>query len=87
MNTHIAVSYQKFGEIWFPKKGVINTSRIDSEGKKHTIIQQTMETKNCKLNYSIPAETFTMDIPDDVKIQVNNRKLSKAEFLRQYGHK
>ncbi|MDE0637160.1 MAG: hypothetical protein OXI43_15080 [Candidatus Poribacteria bacterium] len=87
MNTRITLSYQQFGEIWFPKKGVINTSWLDSDGKEQTIIRQTMETKNCKLNHSIPEETFTMDIPDDAKIQVNNRKLSKAEFLRQYGQK
>lgn len=87
MNTRITISHQKFGEMWFPKKGVINTSRIDSDGKKHTIIRQTMETKNCKLNISIPEETFTMDIPDGVEIRVNNRKLSKSELLRQYGQK
>ena len=87
MNTHITISHQQFGEIWFPKKGVINTSRIDSDGKKHTLIRQTIETKNCKLNISIPEEIFTMDIPDGVEIRVNNRNLSKSEFLRQYGQK
>ena len=87
INTRITISHQQFGEIWFPKKGVINASRIDSDGKKHTLIRQTIETKNCKLNISIPEETFTMDIPDGVEIRVNNRKLSKSEFLRQYGQK
>ena len=87
MNTRITISHQQFGELWFPKKGVINTSRIDSDGKKHILIRQTIETKNCKLNISIPEKTFTMDIPDGVEIRVNNRNLSKSEFLRQYGQK
>jgi hypothetical protein len=87
MNTRVTISHQQFGEIWFPKKGIINTSQIDSDGKKHILIRQTIETKNCKLNISIPEETFTMDIPDGVEIRVNNRKLSKSEFLRQYGQK
>lgn len=87
INTRVKLSHQQFGEIWFPEKGVINTSRIDSDGKEHTLIRQTIDTKNCQLNISIPEETFTMDIPDGVEIRVNNRKLSKSEFLRQYGQK
>ena len=83
VNTRVTVSHQKFDEIWFPKRCVLETTRIDNTGKKHTF-QQTIVTRDFKLNQPIPSMTFTVDIPDDAIIRVNNRELSKAEFLKEY---
>ena len=81
------LSYQQFGDAWFPEAGVIVLLWIDSTGREHVISQKTLETRDFKVNHAIPSETFTVNIPDDAMIGVNRRKLSKAEFLKQYGQK
>ncbi|RKU27977.1 hypothetical protein C6497_10405 [Candidatus Poribacteria bacterium] len=83
INTRVTISHQKFGEIWFPKICTTETSRIDTDGKKHTF-HSAIVTKDFKLNHPVPPKTFTVDIPDDAIIQVNDRELSKAEFLQRH---
>lgn len=81
------VSYQQFGEIWFPESVFSEYAWLDFKPVDPIISGQMLEIKNFKINHDIPPETFTVDIPDDAMITVNRQKqkLSKAEFLKRYG--
>ena len=81
------ISYQQFGETWFPKAVFSEYSWLDFKPKDPIISGQQLKIKNFKINHDIPPETFTVDIPDDAMIKVNRekQKLSKAEFLKRYG--
>ena len=81
------ISYQQHGEVWFPKVVFDEYAWLDFKPEDPIISGQMLEIKNFKINHDIPPETFTVDIPDDAMITVNqqNKKLSKAEFLKQYG--
>ena len=81
------ISYQQHGEIWFPKAVFHEYAWVDFKPEDPIISGQKLEIKNFKINHDIPPETFTVDIPDDAMITVNwqNKKLSKAEFLKRYG--
>lgn len=81
------ISYQQHGEIWFPKAVFNEHAWLDFKPEDPIISGQRLEIKNFKINHDLPPDTFTVDIPDDVMITVNrqNKKLSKAEFLKQYG--
>ncbi len=81
------ISYQQFGEIWFPKIVFSEYAWLDFKPEDPIISGQRLEIKNFKINHNLPPDTFTVDIPDDAVITVNqqNKKLSKAEFLKQYG--
>ena len=81
------ISYQQHGEIWFPKTVFSERAWVDFKPEDPIISGQLLEVKNFKINHEIPPETFTVDIPDDAMITVNRQKqkLSKAEFLKQYG--
>ena len=85
--TRTIIFYQQFGEIWFPKRVYCESSWVDFKVEEPVFFRQTLETKNFKINHSIPTETFTVEIPDDVFIQVEgiNKVLSKKEFLEQFG--
>lgn len=81
------ISYQQFGEIWFPKAVFSEYAWLDFKATEPIISRQTLEIKNFKVNHTIPPETFTVDIPDDAMIKVEgiSKKLSKQEFIKQYG--
>ena len=81
------ISYQQHGEIWFPKRVFDEYAWLDFKPEDPIISGQMLEIKNFKINHNLPPDTFTVDIPDDAMITVNrqNKKLSKAEFLKQYG--
>lgn len=86
-NTRTIIFYQQFGEIWFPKKVLSESFWVDFKVEEPVFFRQTLETKNFKINHSIPAETFTVEIPDGAFIRVEgiNKALSKKEFLKQFG--
>ena len=79
------VSYQKLGEIWFPKAVLSEYAWLDFQATYPIISRQTLELKNFKVNHIIPPATFTVDLPDGAMVRVNRQTLSKAEFLKQYG--
>ncbi len=81
------ISYQQHGEVWFPKTVFQEYAWVDFKIEDPIISGQKLEIKNFKINHDIPPETFTVDIPDDAMIRVNQekQKLSKAEFLKRYG--
>lgn len=81
------ISYQQYGEVWFPKLVFHEYAWVDFKPEDPIISGQQLEVKNFKINHDIPPETFTVDIPDDAMITVNRekQKLSKAEFLKRYG--
>ena len=81
------ISYQQFGEIWFPKAVFSEYAWLDFKPADPIISQRMLEVKNFKLNHDLPPETFTVDIPDDAMIKVAgiSKKLSKQEFLKKYG--
>ena len=78
------VSYQQYGEIWFPKTVFNESSWLDFKATYPIISRRTLAIKNFKVNYDIPAETFTVNLPDDATVRVNNQTLSKTEFLKRY---
>ena len=80
----ITASYKQYGETWFPKKCQSEHFWIDSNGKRHANGVWTLEIKDLKVNHNILPKVFTVDIPDDAIIRVNNRELSKTEFLKEY---
>ena len=80
----ITISYEQFGEIWFPKKVFREHAWLDFQATNPILFRQTLEVKNFKLNHDIPPETFTVDLPDGAMIRVNRQTLSKEEFLEQY---
>ena len=81
------ISYQQYGEIWFPKAVFTQYAWLDFKPEDPIISGQMLEIKRFKVNHDIPPETFTVDVPDDVMITVNHQKqkLSKQEFLKRYG--
>lgn len=81
------ISYQKHGEIWFPKAVFNEYAWLDFKIEDPIISGQRLEIKNFKVNHDIPPETFTVDIPDHAMIKVTgiSEKLSKQEFLKRYG--
>ena len=81
------ISYQQFGEIWFPKTVHTEYSWLDFKATEPIISRQMLEIKNFKVNHDLPPETFTVDIPDDAMIKVEGieQELSKQEFLKRYG--
>ena len=80
------ISYQQYGEIWFPKSVFSEYAWVDFKPEDPIISGQKLEIKNFKINHNLPPDTFTVDIPDDAMITVNreNKKLSKTEFLKRY---
>ncbi|MCY3743923.1 MAG: hypothetical protein OXH00_23150 [Candidatus Poribacteria bacterium] len=81
------ISYQQYGEIWFPKVVFDEYAWVDFKPQDPIISGQKLDIKNFKINHDISPETFTVDIPDDAMIKVNRekQKLSKAEFFKRYG--
>ena len=65
------VSYQQFGEIWFPKAAFSEYAWLDFQATYPIISKQTLELKNFKVNHDLPPETFTVDLPDDAMIKVD----------------
>lgn len=85
--TRTTISYQRYGEVWFPKAVFDEYAWLDFKPEDPIISRQRLELKNFKINHDIPPETFTVDIPDDAMIKVTriSEKLSKQEFLKRYG--
>ena len=81
----ITVSYEQFGEIWFPKTVFREHSWLDFQATNPILFRQTLEINNLKVNHDIPPEAFAVDLPDGATILVNRQILSKEEFLKQYG--
>jgi hypothetical protein len=79
------VSYQQFGEVWFPKDCFREYAWLDFQATDPIILRQTLVVKNFKVNHDIPSETFIVDLPDSATVLVNRQILSKEEFLKQYG--
>ena len=81
------ISYQQFGELWFPKSVLHEYAWVDFKIEDPIISGQRLEVKNFKINHDIPPETFIVDIPDDAMIRVEgiSKALSKQEFLKRYG--
>ncbi|RKU06862.1 hypothetical protein C6503_25220 [Candidatus Poribacteria bacterium] len=80
------ISYQQFGETWFPKTVFSEYAWLDFKATYPIISRERLELKNFKVNHNLPPETFTVDIPDDAMIKVEgiNKPLTKQEFLKQY---
>ena len=83
------ISYQQYGEVWFPKAVFNEYSWLDFKPEDPILSGQQLEVKNFKINHDLPPETFIVDLPDDAMITVNRekQKLSKAEFLKRYGQR
>jgi len=83
------VSYQKYGEAWFPKKAIREWFFIDEKGQERRTEREQYELKNFRLNHDIPEEKFIIEIPDDAEIWVKDlrQKLSKEQFLKYYNMK
>ena len=81
------ITYQQFGEIWFPKAVFSEYAWLDFKPADPIISQQMLEIKNFKLNHDLPPETFTVDLSDDAMIKVDgiSKALTKQEFLKRYG--
>lgn len=81
------ITYQQNGEAWFPEKKQYQSYWIDDKGVEHPVFGQSLEVKNLRLNCSIPADKFVIDIPDSATIWAIdlNRFISKEEFLRLYS--
>lgn len=84
-NNRTIIWYEQFGKIWFPKRVISESFWVDFKVEEPIFFRQTLETKNFKINHSIPAERFAVEIPDEAMIRVDGDKvLSKKEFLEQY---
>ena len=83
------ISYQQYGEVWFPKSVFTEYAWVDFKPDDPIISGQRLEIKNFEVNHKLPPKTFAVDIPDDVMIKVQGVKqeLSKQEFLKQYGQR
>ena len=80
------ISYQQFGETWFPKAVFNEYSWLDFKATYPIISRRRLELKNFKVNHDLPPETFIVDIPDEEMIRVEgiNKPLTKQEFLKRY---
>ena len=83
----IRLSYGLYGEdAWFVTNGIAETFWIDADGEEHLINRAIIETQNFIVNHEIPPAVFTVDLPDNATIQVEElgEKLSEAEFRQWY---
>ena len=80
------ISYQQFGETWFPKAVFSEYAWLDFKATYPIISRERLELKNFKVNHNLPPDTFTVDIPDNEMIRVTgiNKPLTKQEFLKRY---
>ena len=83
------ISYQQYGEVWFPKSAFNEYAWVDFKPDDPIISGQRLEIKNFEVNHKLPPKTFAVDIPDDamIKVQGVKQELSKQEFLKQYGQR
>lgn len=81
-----SASYQKYGELWFPKQTLSQASFIDEKGQERLLVKTSIETKDFQVNHNIPEKTFTVKIPDNALIYVGDlrKRLSKKEFQNLY---
>lgn len=79
------ISYQQFGETWFPKAVFSEYSWLDFKATYPIISRERLELKNFKVNHDLPLETFIVDIPDNemIKVEGINKPLTKQEFLKR----
>ena len=81
-----SASYQKYGELWFPKQTLSQASFLDEKGQEQLLVKTQIETNNFQVNHDIPDETFIVEIPYNALIYVGDlrKRLSKKEFLNLY---
>ena len=74
-------------DIWFVKSGVSESFWIDPDGEEHLVSRTKIETHNFRVNHNPLPEIFTLDLPNNARIRVEelDKKLSKKEFRQWYG--
>jgi outer membrane lipoprotein-sorting protein len=84
------ISYEKHGEVWFPKAVDHRIYYIDKKGQKQLMVNYKTEAKNIRLNHQIPKEKFAIDLQhdaDEIKVFLANSDevLTKEQFIERYG--
>lgn len=79
-------SYEKYGDIWFPKYTVLESYLIDKDGEEQLLTISEVETESFRVNHAVPEQAFIVEVPDNVPIWVGDlrKNLSKKEFLDIY---
>lgn len=87
--TRTIIRYQQFGEVWFPKRIIHESSWVDIKPNEPIFFRQTLETKNFKINHLVSTNKFSPNIHENASIRVegSNKVYSKTEFIEQYGDK
>lgn len=87
--TRTIIRYQQFGEVWFPKRIIHESSWVDIKPNEPIFFRQTLETKNFKINHLVSTNKFSPNISENASIHVegSNTVYSKTEFIEQYGDK
>jgi len=83
------ISYEKHGEVWFPKAVDHRIYYIDKKGQKQLMVNYKTEAKNIRLNHQIPKEKFAIDLQhdaDEIKVFLANSDevLTKEQFIERY---
>jgi len=83
------ISYEKHGEVWFPKAVDHKIFYIDEKGQEQLMTNYKTEAKNIRLNHQIPKEKFAIDLQhaaDEIKVFLANsgETLTKEQFIEQY---
>ena len=83
------ISYEKYGEAWFPKAVDHRIYYIDKKGQKQLMVNYKTEAKNIRLNHQIPKEKFAIDLQHDadvIKVFLANSDevLTKEQFIERY---
>lgn len=75
------------GDVWFVKNGVSESFWIDPDGEEYLVSRTKIETHNFRVNHDPLPEIFTLDLPNNARIRVEelDKKLSKKEFRQWYG--
>jgi len=85
-----SISYEKHGEVWFPKSVDHKIFYIDEKGQEQLMVNYKTEAKNIRLNHQIPKEKFAIDLQqdaDEIKVFLANSDevLTKEQFIERYG--
>lgn len=85
-----SISYEKHGEVWFPKSVDHKIFYIDEKGQEQLMVNYKTEAENIHLNHQIPKEKFAIDLQqdaDDIKVFLGNsgETLTKEQFIERYG--
>jgi len=87
---HNLISYEKHGEVWFPKTVDHRIYYIDKKGQKQLMTNYKTEAKNIRLNHQIPKEKFAIDLQHEAdKTEVflanSGEVLTKEQFIERFG--